>query len=432
MRQKRVSVSSAQEAAPTPGALAKLAALGFCSALWALFLWVQWLPTRSDGMASSFAAAIHRFTWLPAAGWGLVWGITAFLFPLLSLLRLAQRQPASTLVWAGRWIGVLGMVVVVLILFGSYAARSFCSGCAILHALVIWYGAVTLGTWQQVPAREARRGLALAAGASAAVFLLLLYPGLRTRSASETRKEAFTGSLWKSPGTGDPARDRQVNSLVASLAPQLKQTLSDSLYIYRNSPGLTLPPLRTLPSAEAPVRITEFTDVLCRQCAGLHATLRSLRESLPPGSLSIEARQYPLDRQCNPYDTSRHGRSARCLAAAAQICLERHEKLFDFTSALFENQTAMTEEKVYDLAAPYISRSDLERCAGNPQTQAKLADDLAFAHRYHPRGVPLVLVNGHRGTSFEPFLKAVVLTRGTAFHPAFETLPEPIPRSDLR
>lgn len=427
MRQKRVSVSSAQEAAPTPGALAKLAALGFCSALWALFLW-----TRSGGTDTSFAAAIHRVTGLPAAGWGLVWGITAFLFPLLGLLRLAQRRPSSTLVWAGRWTGVLGMVVVVLILIGSAAARSLCSGCAILHALIIWYGAVTLVTWQQVPAREARRGLALAAGASAAIFLLLLYPSLRTLSASETRQEAFTGSLWKSPGTGDPARDRQVDSLVASLAPQLKQTLSDSLYIYRSSPGLTLPPLRTLRSTDAPVRITEFTDVLCRQCAGLHATLKSLRESLPPGSLNIEARQYPLDRQCNPYDTSKHGRSARCLAAVAQICMERHEKAFEFASALFENQTGLTEEKVYDLAAPYVSRPDLERCAGSPQTQAKLADDLAFAHRYRPRGVPLVVVNGHRGTSFGPFLKAVVLTRGAAFHPAFETLPEPIPRSDLR
>lgn len=431
MRQKRVSVSSAQEPAPTPGALAKLAALGFCSALWALFLWVQWLPTRSDGI-SSFAAAIDHVTGFPAAGWGLVWGITAFLFPLLSLLRLAQRRPASTLVWAGRWIGVIGLAVVAVILVGSYATRSFCSSCAILCALVIWYGGVILGTWHQVPAREARRGLALAAGVSAAVFLLLLYPSLQILFARETREEGFTGSLWQSAGTGDLGRDRQINSLVASLAPQLKQALSDSLYVYRNSPGLTLPPLRTLPSTEAPVRITEFTDVLCRQCARLHATLKSLRESLPPGSFSIETRQYPLDRNCNPYDTSKHGRSARCLAATVQICLERHEKAFELASALFGNQTDLTEEKVYDLAASYISRSDLERCTSSPQTQAKLEDDLAFAYRYRPRGVPLVVVNGHRGTSFGPFLKAVVLTRGAAFHPAFETLPEAIPRSDFR
>lgn len=453
MRQKRISNSPSRrppgaspEQASSPGALAALAALGAASALWALFLWDQLILARSGGSSfcaasedagcaaawdSPFATAVHRFTGLPIAGWGLVWGVAAFVFPLFSLLRRAQARPASILVWASRWMAVSGVAVVFLMVAVSVTERSFCSSCALIYGLVIGYGGITLSTWQQMSPREARRGLALAVAATGIAFLLLLYPGLRTPRAST--REAGQEGLAESSGTGDPVRDRQITELVASLSPQLKQTLSDSLLIYRSAPKLTLPPPRVLlgSSKAAPVRITEFTDVLCSHCARLHATLGSLRERLPPGSFTIEPRQYPLDTGCNPRARGRHGRSPRCLAAAAQICLERHEKAFEFSASLFENQVGLTEKQIYDLAAPYLSRSDLERCSESRATRAKLEDDLALAYRYHARGVPLVLVNGRRGTSFETFLHAMVLTRGAASHPAFSALPEPVRRADL-
>jgi serine/threonine-protein kinase len=429
--------------------------LGVFSALWSLFLWAQLVLARSGGTTfcaagedagcaavwdSPFAAAIHRFTGLPLAGWGLVWGVAAFVFPLLSLLRVAERRPASNLIWAGRWMAVLGVVVVSLMILVSAAERSFCSGCAIIYALVIWYAGVTVTTWQQMSLREARRGLALAMVANGVIFLLLLYPGLKTprNLTTVTGKEVLADHSGRDTlsrsGTGDPERDRQITELIASLTPESQQTLSNSLYIYRRSPELKLPPPRVLLGSTkgAPVRITEFTDVLCSQCARLHKTLESLRERLPRGSFSIEPRQYPLDTGCNPRARVSHWRSARCLAAAAQICLERHEKAFEFSSALFENQASLSDEKIYELAAPYLPQPDLERCVRSAATQAKLADDLALAYRYYAKGVPLVLVNGRQGTSFGPFLNAMVLTRGAAFHPAFKALPEPNPRVDLR
>lgn len=454
MSQKRISGQSSHRSpgaippeSPQPGALAALAALGVFSSLWALVLWEQLMLARSGGTqfcaaeegagcaaawASPFAAAVHGFTGLPIAGWGLVWGFTAFAFPLISLLRLVQRRPSSIFVWASRWMAVSGAAGVFVLVGISAMERFFCPGCALTYALMIAYASVAVFTWQQMSPREARRGLALAAAASVLAFLLLLYPGLKTPRSTlgDTEKKAFV----ESSGTGDPERDRQISEWVASLTPQLKQMLSDSLLLYQSSPKLSLPPPRVLigASRNAPVRITEFTDVLCIQCAHLHATLKALRDNLPPGSFTIEPRHYPLDTGCNPRARVRHGRSARCLAAAAQICLERHEKAFEFAGALFNNQAALTEKQVYELAAPYVSRPDLERCVESPATQAKLADDLALAYRYHPRGVPLVLVNGRRGTSFEPFLHAMALTRGVASHPSFSALPKPIRRPDLR
>lgn len=448
VRAARRSPTAGGEQGPTPGAVAALAALGVFGALWSLFLWAELLLARSGeapfcaageavGCAASwysaFAAAIHRFTGLPLAGWGLVWGVAAFAFPFLGLLRLAQRKPTSDLTWAARWMAAAGVVGVLALVVDSFAERVFCWACSVIYLSVTAYAGVTLANWQRMSRREALRGLALAAGASGVAFLLLLYPGLKTPGGSTVEVGEKFADHARS-GTGDPNRDLEVARLVATLAPQEKQSLSDSLYVYRSSPKLALPPPRGLrgPSAGAPVRITEFTDVLCLRCARLQATLESLRERFPPESLSIEPRHFPLDTGCNPRSRARHGRSARCLAAFAQICLEGREKAFEFSSALFENQADLNEEKVYGLAAPYLSRPDLERCIGSPETRAKLAEDLALAYRHQADGVPLVLVNGRQGTSFGPFLQAMVLSRGEAFHPAFDTLPEPIPRVDMR
>ena len=452
----RRSPAADGQQAPNAGALAALVAMGAFSALWALFLWAL-LALALSGEApfcaadeaagcaeawnSALAAAIHRFTGLPLAGWGLIWGVAAFAFPLLGLLRLAQRKPSSDFIWAERWMAGFGVTVVLGLVINAFAERTRCWACSVIYLLVTAYAGVTLAYWQRMSRREALRGLALSVGGCGAVFVLLLYPGLQTlRSAREARGREMPADSGPSGqeisssklGTGDPGRDRQLEDLVASLTPQLKQSLSDSLYIYRNSPKLPLPAARRLIGfKQALVRITEFTDVLCIRCARLQATLESLRERFPPGSLSIEPRHFPLDTGCNPRSRARHGRSARCQAAAAQICLEGDEKAFEFSSALFENQPILNEEKVYALAALYRSRPDLERCIGSPETRAKLAEDLALAYRHHADGVPLVLVNGRRGTSFGPFLHAMILTRGVAFHPAFDTLPEPISTVEL-
>ena len=456
MRQKRLTVRAAHrppatggDQAPSPGAVAALAALGVLSALWALFLWAQLALARSGeapfcaggeaaGCAASwdtaFAAAIHRFTGLPLAGWGLVWGVAAFAFPFLSLLRLAQRKPASDLNWAARWMAAAGVAGALALVVDSFAERVFCWACFVIYLSVTAYAGVTLANWQRMSLRESLRGLALAAGASGVAFLLLLYPGLKTPGGSTAEGGGKAFAEHARSATGDPKRDLEVERLIATLSPIEKQSLSDSLYVYRSAPKLPLPPARGLAGSSkgAAVRITEFTDVLCVRCARLQATLESLRENFPPESVRIETRHFPLDTTCNPRSRAKHGRSARCLAASAQICLEGFEKAFEFSSALFENQASLNEERVYALAAPYLSRPDLERCIGSPETGAKLAEDLALAYRHQADGVPLVLVNGRRGTSFGPFLHAMVLTRGEAYHPAFDALPEPNSRVRLR
>jgi serine/threonine-protein kinase len=274
----------------------------------------------------------------------------------------------------------------------------------------------------------------LAGVTTAAAYLLLLYPGLRTpRGAAEAGRDAIASATQ---GTAAPARapsgERdEVTQFVESLAPELRQTLSDSLLIYkRSAPAAPPPPRSLLGPVSAPVRITEFTDVLCDHCAELHETMKSLREHTPPGSFSVDARQFPLDGACNSMLQPRPEESVRCIAAKARICLEG-ENGFAYAGALFESQKTLSVDKVYALAAPYMPRPALEACIASAATRGKLEADVAAASPYEPDGTPIVVVNGRRGTSFGPFLYAMVLTKGSSTHPAFDTLPAPNPRAHL-
>jgi len=62
---------------------------------------------------------------------------------------------------------------------------------------------------------------------------------------------------------------------------------------------------------------------------------------------------------------------------------------------------------------------------------AALAQDVGAAARFDSDGTPIVAVNGRKGTSFAPFLCAMVLTRGNADHPAFAALPPGDPGAHL-
>jgi serine/threonine-protein kinase len=262
----------------------------------------------------------------------------------------------------------------------------------------------------------------------AAAFLLLLYPGLHTpKAAGDAGRAAMAGAATAPAmpaGTGDPPADRQVAEMVAALSAPLKQRLADSLAIYRAAAPQPGPEPRALRgSPQAPVRITEFTDVLCEHCADLHATLAALAQHAAPGSYSVDSRQFPLDGACNPLLQPRPAESERCIAAKARICLESNPGADEYAGKLFENQKGLQTSDVYALAEPYMPRKQLEACVGSAQTKARLEEDVRFASRFDSDGTPIVAVNGRKGTSFAPFLLAMVLTGGNAGHPAFDALP---------
>jgi len=447
--------SDSKADAAGPRAWAALAGLGALSALWSLFLWGQLVLSRSGGGAfcafggqldcssvwgSAFASAVHGLTGLPIAGWGVVWGATAMALPLAGLTRLAEGRSVAVLTTAVRLTAVAGILAVGVFLAESLAAGAICVGCVATYVLAGAYAGIALWGWRRAGFRDAVRSAALAGGSVAAAFLLLLYPGLHTpRSSGESGRAAIeaaaTGASGPAPartGTGNAMRDQALQDLVTALDPAQRQLLADSLAIYRNAPVLTLSPPRALVGSDlAPVRITEFTDILCEHCADLHETLRTLRTHAPAGSFAVDARQFPLDGRCNAVFVPGKGDDVRCVAAKARICVEPTGREPEFAAALFASQKGLTREKVLELAAPFLPKASLGACLEAPATATRLEEDIAAAARTDSDGTPIVLVNGRRGTSFGPFLYAMVLTKGNPEHPAFDSLPAGNPAAHL-
>lgn len=423
---------------PSPGSWATLVSLGVVSALWALFLWAELVVARSGGTPfcgssgaggcaalwdAPFANGVHRLSGLPIAGWGLAWSVVALCLPLAALWRVAEGRPLPVLVSATRFVAGAGVGGILLLATVSAAEGTFCIGCLGFYGLVAGYGGIALFGWTEAGMPEGPRGAALALGAMALAFVILLVPGRRTPANIAEAGRNAVSAADATHGTGDADRDRTLQELVASLDPPLKQTLSDSLALYRRSPLRPAPPIRYLVgSKDAPVRITEFTDILCTHCAELQKNIEAIGQNAPQGAFSVEPRQFPLDGACNPL-VQRKGSAVRCLAAKVRICLESRPEAPAVTRDLFDNQESLSLDRVFELAAPYGPRKDLEACVGSDDTARKLDDDIRYAGEFDPDGTPIVLVNGRLGSSFGPFLYAMVLTRGEASHPAFDGLP---------
>ena len=433
---------------PSAGSLAALVALGAAAALGFLFLWLQLVLARSGGTAfcaldaaascttawdSPFASHIHRVSGLPLAAWGLVWGLSAFVLPLLALLRQAEGRPQPVLVSATRLLAIVGVAAVAVMLLASAVMGVFCVGCLAADIMIAGYAGIALFSWAPLGYPQLTRAATLAGLASLAGYLALLYPGLHTpKPAAEAGRAAISRVATQGPapagGTGDAERDRQLVQLVDSLELPLKQTLSDALAIYRNAAPISGPAsARTNP---APVHITEWTDIRCDHCADLQQTLLNLQEQAPQGSFTVEARQFPLDGECNRM-VERAEDPVRCLAARARICLAKHPKSEEFARSLFARQKDLTASQLYQIADPYMKKKALESCVGSPETKAQLEEDIAYAARFASDGTPIVALNGRKGVSFPPFLYAMILTRGVAEHPAFASLPPPNPNAHL-
>ncbi|MCB1033907.1 MAG: thioredoxin domain-containing protein [Acidobacteria bacterium] len=438
-----------------------LMVLALAVALWSTFLWWELVQARSQGVDpfcafgdpgacgklwdAAFASLVHRWSGVPVAGWGVIWGLAAA--AVAAWVRWRGGPPRAL-----RWLAVGGLAAMAGLVAASAAEGLFCSSCSVVYLLTAAFGWLALsGDGGQ---KAGSSGWPLTLGAVAVAYLVVLVPGLRTprstageaRRALETAAQAATASAPVSspsplgsggggglperfthgPGTGDEIRDRQLAALIESLPPELRQAMSDLLVTYDRAPVFPEGTPRALDgSPAAPVRIVEFTDTLCSHCAALHDTLDQLKRVAPPGSFSVDRRYYPLDGNCNRTLPVRGPESVRCLTARAKICMENRPGDEAFVADLYREQEQLTEERFWQLASQYSSRSELEVCIADSATATHLAEDVELAARYQPRGTPLVVINGKEAGAFPPFLYALILTGGSVSHPAFSALPAP-------
>ncbi len=247
-------------------------------------------------------------------------------------------------------------------------------------------------------------------------IILVPYPSLM--AAEPATKTGNTAT------TKDPLAE-----FLKSLPPPVQQAVSDSMLIYRNSPLITKgvdTKRLVFGSANAPVRLIEWTDIRCPHCKHLEEALTEIRQEAPPGSWSEEARHFPLDAECNPYVQRSDGSGVSCLAAKIQICLAGSTDFSRVRSTLFKEQTRLNRNRIWEIAAPTPGqRKTLEACVKSPQTTATLKEDLDYAVQHKLEGTPLVVINNRKATPVPAMIYTMIMVMGQDNAPGFKVLPPP-------
>lgn len=425
---------------PVRGAVALLV-LGLAESALSLFQWQQLLSLRSGGSTvcgvsetvncetvwnSAFASRMHELFGIPVAGLGLVWGLAA---TALAALYLAWRRSGRTVrpaVNGLRLVAGVGVLSTAVFAAASAGAGALCPTCLGTYALVLAFAGVA---WKGLPgpvapqAGEWGQTLQWTVGFTVAAFLALQIPGRSTPKASVADSLPPLASATKAPAS--------LEEYLGGLSSTEKQQVADALAMYRRGTPLPAPgpARRRYGPVDAPVKVVEWTDSKCPHCKMLVEALAVLKTRVPEGKFALEARQFPLDGNCNPGMPVRgpvNNLAVRCVAAKAQICLEDAPDFWTLREKLFAAQAALDTEGALAIASSgTVPRTQLEACLNSPETTRKLLEDIRYAAQHDIQGTPLVVVNGREAPAFVPFLYALIMAGGDTNAPAFGVLPPP-------
>ena len=415
-----------------------LLGLGIAESALSLFQWSQLLTLRQGGSTvcgvservnceavwnTPFAGAVHEYLRMPVAGLGLVWGLVAVALSALYLVWQRGGRPVRPAVNGLRLTAAAGVAACAVFAAVSASTGVLCPTCLGTYVLTLAFAAVA---WKGLPgallpqAGEWATTLKWTAGFSVAAYVALLVPGMQTPRSSSSEPVAQVTPL---PGS--------LEEYLKGLSSQERQAVSDALAAYRRDiPLPALSPARRLyGTTSAPVKMVEWTDSRCPHCKSLVESLAVMKKRLPEGKLSLEARQFPLDSECNfslpPHLTD--GSGTRCVAAKAQICIEEAPDYWELREKLFAAQRSLTSrDAVLEvLSSGSVSRMQLDACVARQDTERKLRDDIAYAKQHGIHGTPLVVINGREAPAFPAFLYALVLADGNPDASAFGVLPTP-------
>ncbi|HYO54486.1 thioredoxin domain-containing protein [Archangium sp.] len=424
---------------PVRGAAALLG-LGLAEAALSIYQWKELLTLRAGGTTncgisekincetvwnSSFASAVHELARMPVAGLGLVWGIVAVALSALYLVWRSNGHTVRPAVNGLRLTAAAGVAASLVFGLASASAGALCPTCLGTYALALTFAAVAgwglpgpvlpqMGEWG--------RALQWTAGFAVAAYVALLWPGTQTPKASAAAEKVAHMSSSAAPGS--------LEAYLRDLSQAEQQAVSNALARYRMDTPLPArsPARRRYGPVDAPVKMVEWTDSRCPHCKSLVEVLALMKKRIPEGKLSLEARQFPLDSQCNPMmpPQAMDGTGTRCVAAKAQICLEDAPDYWELREKLFEAQATLNREKVLSiLSSGSVPRSQLEACVSSPETQNKLVQDIEYAKQHDLHGTPLVVINGREAQALPSFLYALIMADGDASAPAFKVLPAP-------
>jgi serine/threonine-protein kinase len=442
-------MSESTIARPRSAPLLIAAASALANGAWSMFLWRQLHVARAGGEPycvgggcaslwdGPFASAVHATTGIPVAGWGLVWSIAALAL-VLWVWNLARTQSTSASAVGGlAWLALAGALGVAVLVGVSARVGELCGSCAVTYALVGLFAACVFVALPDLGAHLWKRGVATAALAVGVGFGLLLYPGLQTPRAGSALGAEMLPAASESAGSTERAESQPavpdplaaLKQLLDQLPPAELQNFANTRAGYLEAAPVKKRRTRAVIGARmAPVRLTTWTDSGCSHCAYFHDALERVLKVVPPSSIAIEQRVYPLDASCNEHVIG-GGNEAVCLAARVRLCLEEDSRALDLSGWLHTQAQPLSTESIYRVASRLAPREQLEACVASRATQEKLSEDIAFAKEVGLLGTPFILVNSRPTNAYVPFLYALAVTQGNAEHPIFASLPPPAPEA---
>lgn len=386
---------------------------------------------------SGFAERMEGLFGIPVAAMGVVWGLTAVAVSTVLLLRVAKKRPHLPLVGSVRIVAIVGVLASITFAAASFAAGAVCPTCVVTYLLVVGYAAIAFAALGKPFFDSGSLGAAFGWAAVPALltFLALWFPtlGKEQPSLPSTPPSPVAQVQPTAPATPPRPlneRERQADAYIRSLPVDAQQGLALALAAYRAAPVIEPDPAhqprRLFGPPDAPMKLVEWTDGLCPHCATLVQRLDQLKTAVPGGLMSVEARHFPLARECNPTVQGSDPSGVRCAIARAQVCLEQAPDYWQIRSRIFAGQRSYrTVDQVLNVASSgSVNRQTLEACMSKPETQEAINADARAGMAHGLRGTPLVVVNGRTTSANETFLYVLALAGGDPNSPAFYSLPQ--------
>lgn len=370
---------------------------------------------------SPFSHTVHAWVGIPVAGLGVLWGGVAFVLGYLFVQRSRATGNGDTFSGAVKVWALLGLLSCVTFITASIQAKALCLTCLGTYALVVGYaiGALKLiGGPVIPPTRELMPGTGWGLVLAVPIYVGLLLPGSKTPQTTAPKLPVVSTHNPNDFGAivdAMPERER----LTASWArAQWKASQQQDVSMF---------PVHALKgNPAAPLKVVEFTDILCGHCAQFVALFHEIEAMAPQQNLSLEPRYFPLDKECNPEITGTSNDGVRCYGARLQICSEKNPKFFAMRAELFQNQAKLDQGMMLSIARRHgADEAELNACMKSPETSARLAEDIAYAKKYGIEGTPMVLLNGKVAPPAPIFLMAMALSGGNPDSPLLLKLPPP-------
>lgn len=140
--------------------------------------------------------------------------------------------------------------------------------------------------------------------------------------------------------------------------------------------------------AEAPIRITVFSDFECPFCKVVAEQMPELIRRYP-GKINIQYFFYPLDAKCNSNVKGRFHENA-CDAAYLAACDEK--KFAEVHDEIFANQDKLKAGALQDLA----KKHGLDSCIADEANKNKVIAAINGATQYNIKSTPTIILNGKK------------------------------------